>query len=140
VFLSSLRCPHICSVGDISRDMCRPRHVSSPGATTGSSVESVARCWSRQTRFSPWLSGKPGGRVGSWMLGQVSSGDWPGAGSDRHPRAVIWWLWSFIRLWVAVMSRHSDSAADLPRRWNRVMRRLNLICPNTGSIVALRRL
>jgi hypothetical protein len=29
-------------------------------------------------------------------------------------------LKSFSRLWVAVMSRHSDRAADLPRRWNAV--------------------
>jgi hypothetical protein len=77
---------------------------------------------------------------GSGCQGQVCLGI-PAAGRpERHPSAVIWWLWSFIRLCVAAMSRHSDSTADLPRRWNRVMRRLNLICPNTGSIVDLRSL
>jgi hypothetical protein len=30
--------------------------------------------------------------------------------------AAIWCLWSFSRLWVAVISRHSERAADLPRR------------------------
>ena len=29
---------------------------------------------------------------------------------------AIWCLWSFSRLWVAVISRHSERAADLPRR------------------------
>ena len=31
---------------------------------------------------------------------------------------AIWCLWSLRRLWVAVISRHSESAADRPRRWN----------------------
>jgi hypothetical protein len=52
--------------------------------------------------------------------------------------AAIWWLWSLRRLWVAVISRHSERAADLPRRWKRSIRRLNFVCPNTGSIIALR--
>jgi hypothetical protein len=43
------------------------------------------------------------------------------------------------RLWVAVISRHSERAADLPRRWKRSIRRLNLVCANTGSTIALRR-
>ena len=42
------------------------------------------------------------------------------------------------RLWVAVISRHSERAADLPRRWKRSMPRLNLVFANTGSIIALR--
>ncbi len=29
---------------------------------------------------------------------------------------AMWCLWSFRRLWVAVIRRHSESAADLPRR------------------------
>jgi hypothetical protein len=29
---------------------------------------------------------------------------------------AIWCLWSFSRLWVAVINRHSERAADLPRR------------------------
>lgn len=51
--------------------------------------------------------------------------------------AIQWW-WSLRRLWVAAVSRHSDRAADLPLRMNLSMRRLYLICPNTGSIVACR--
>jgi hypothetical protein len=46
--------------------------------------------------------------------------------------------WSFRRLWVAAISRHSERHADLPRRWKRPIRRLNFICAKTGSIVALR--
>jgi hypothetical protein len=30
--------------------------------------------------------------------------------------AAIWRLWSFSRLWVAVISRHSERAAEPPRR------------------------
>jgi hypothetical protein len=30
--------------------------------------------------------------------------------------AANWWLWSFIRLCVAVIKRHSVRTADLPRR------------------------
>ena len=56
----------------------------------------------------------------------------------QAPAAAIWCLWSFNRLWVAVMSRHSERAADLPRRWKRSIRRLNLVFANTGSIIALR--
>src|SRR5271163_3443911 len=51
--------------------------------------------------------------------------------------AAIWCLWSFSRLWVAVISRHSERAADLPRRWKRSIRRLNFVLANTGSIIAL---
>ena len=49
----------------------------------------------------------------------------------RRCQAVlaIQWLWSFSRLWVAVTNRHSDCAAALPRRMNRSMCRLYLICP-----------
>ena len=41
--------------------------------------------------------------------------------------------WSFKRLWVAAISRHSDRQADLPRRWKRLILRLNFICAKTGS-------
>ena len=61
-----------------------------------------------------------------------------GAGARQAPAAAIRWLWSFNRLWVAVIRRHSARHADLPRRRKRVMPRLNLICPNTGSTVAWR--
>jgi hypothetical protein len=48
--------------------------------------------------------------------------------------AVIQWLWSFSRLWVAAMSRHSARAAALPLRLKRLQPRLCLICPKTGSM------
>ena len=51
---------------------------------------------------------------------------------------AIWCLWSFRRLWVAVVSRHSERAEDLPRRWKRSIRRLNFVLAKTGSIMALR--
>jgi len=41
--------------------------------------------------------------------------------------AAIWWLWSFRRLWVAVIRRHSERQTDLPRRWKRSIRRLNFV-------------
>lgn len=59
-------------------------------------------------------------------------------GPSQAPAAAIWWLWSFSRLWVAATNRHSDLAAALPRRWKRSMRRLNFVCPKTGSIIAWR--
>ena len=60
------------------------------------------------------------------------------AGAPQAPAAAIWCVWSFIRLWVAVISRHSERTADLPRRWKLSMRRLCLVCANTGSTIALR--
>jgi hypothetical protein len=51
---------------------------------------------------------------------------------------AIQWLWSSRRLWVAAISRHSDRTAALPLRLKRSHRRLDLISPNTGSIVSCR--
>ena len=45
---------------------------------------------------------------------------------------------SFSRLWVAVISRHSERQAALPRRWKRSILRLNLVSPKTGSIIGVR--
>jgi hypothetical protein len=69
-----------------------------------------------------------GGRGGCW---------WPlvvfyaaaGAGFARQ---------SLRRLWVVVISLHSDLQALMPRRWKRVMWRLCLIWPEIGSIVCFR--
>ena len=48
------------------------------------------------------------------------TGAW--VGDPRCQAGVaIQWLWSLSRLWVAVTSRHSDRAADLPLRMNRSM-------------------
>jgi hypothetical protein len=48
------------------------------------------------------------------------------------------WVWTFRRLWVAAMSRHSDRQAARPRRWKRLVRRLNFSWPKTGSMVPCR--
>ena len=51
---------------------------------------------------------------------------------------AFWLRWSLSRLWVALISRHSDLQADLPRRKKRSRRRLNLVLAKTGSIVTWR--
>jgi hypothetical protein len=81
------------------------------------------------------LSGK--GLTGWLVAARWSGGGGPG---DRfHPVAgAVQWLWSLRRLWEAVISRHSDRTAALPLRWNRSIRRLALIWPNTGSMLCLR--
>ena len=53
-------------------------------------------------------------------------------------RRVVGWRQSFRRLWVAVISRHSERQAALPRRWKRSILRLNLVSAKTGSIIAVR--
>jgi hypothetical protein len=101
--------------------------------------------------FSSWLlcngcgvwSFGPGWWVikGRGLLAWFSSGvRWVGWSllGFQAPWGASRCLWSFNRLWVAVISRHSDRAADLLRRWKRSMRRLNLVLANTGSIIALR--
>src|SRR6188472_1242539 len=45
---------------------------------------------------------------------------------------------SLRRLCAAFVSRHSDRAADLPRRKKRSMRRLNLVSAKIGSIIVWR--
>jgi hypothetical protein len=64
-----------------------------------------------------------GGCRGNLPVG-ASGGEWVefdegGAGLSAPVQAVAAatvWLWSFIRLWVAVIRRHSVRTADLPRR------------------------
>jgi hypothetical protein len=51
---------------------------------------------------------------------------------------AVWCLWSFSRLWVAVISRYSECAADLSRCWKRSIRWLNFVFANAGSIIAFR--
>jgi hypothetical protein len=70
-----------------------------------------------------------------WPVGVAGRGQ----SAFQAAAAAIWCLWSLRRLWVAVISRHSESAADRPRRWNWLMRRLCLVCANTGSTIAFRR-
>jgi hypothetical protein len=86
-----------------------------------------------------WLSGK--GIRRPWRPGAFRRSPWllAAARVAEHPfqavAVAIWWLWSFRRLCVAAISRHSDRTADRPRRWNRSIFRLNFTCANTGSII-----
>lgn len=61
-------------------------------------------------------------------------------GACQAPLVAIWCLWSFRRLCVAVINRHSARTADLPRLRNRLIPRLNLVWAKTGSIIACLRL
>jgi len=90
----------------------------------------------RQRGRSWWVSRSDG--LGGLGGGETDGPDRAFVGRLQAPAAAIWCLWSFSRLWVAVISRHSDLAAERPRRWKRSMRRLNFVCPNTGSIIAWR--
>src|SRR5680860_1175651 len=69
-----------------------------------------------------------------WRLGRAAAA----LGVFQAPAGTVWWRWSLSRLWVAVISRHSERHADLPRRWKRSMRRLNFVSANTGSIIPWR--
>jgi hypothetical protein len=90
----------------------------------------------RQRGRSRWVSRCRGrGGLGS---GKTDGPDRAFRRPFQARAAAIWWLCSFSRLCVAVISRHSDLAAALPRRWKRSIRRLNFVCPNTGSIIAWR--
>jgi hypothetical protein len=79
------------------------------------------------------LAAEPGGScpgvVGLWV-GRA------GALSGRRGRYLV-----LVELQEVVgggISRHSERAADLPRRWKRSIRRLNFVLAKTGSIMALR--
>src|SRR5215208_7244896 len=60
-----------------------------------------------------------------------------GAAGQAAVRAVVC-RQSLSRLWAALVRRHSDRAADLPRRRKRSMRRLNLVSAKIGSIIVWR--
>jgi len=76
------------------------------------------------------------GRTG-WAAaaGVLISDGLPATGGQA---VAIWWVWSLSRLWDAITSRHSARQAANPRRANRSIRRLCLICPKIGSIMDLR--
>ena len=81
--------------------------------------------------LSSWVSRKRAG--GAWMAAAVGDCARPAggvgilSGAFQASTAAKWCLWSFIRLCVAVIRRHSERAADLPRLWNWLMRRLCLV-------------
>jgi hypothetical protein len=74
---------------------------------------------------------------GGWSSGLVSMTALEArSGGFQAATGGLWCLWSFRRLWVAVISRHSERQAALPRRWKRSARRLCLMYAKTGSIIA----
>jgi len=89
-----------------------------------------------------------GCRVNAAWIAEARGASRPGGRRDRPAgaagiaaqgvAAAIRWLWSFRRLCVAVIRRHSLRQAALPRRWKRLIARLNLIWPKTGSTVICR--
>jgi hypothetical protein len=81
--------------------------------------EAAGRC----RCMTPWLSEKcsrVGGRERSMSspVGEIACGG-RRPGPDQAVWAAIRWWWSLRRLWVALISRHSERTADLPRRWKR---------------------
>ena len=92
--------------------------------------------------ISRWLLRNPVGRRGPGG-GAVGGGnddrslERPGRPDQAVIGAVVC-LWSLSRLWVAVISRHSERQADLPRRKKRSQRRLNFVWAKTGSIIVWR--
>jgi hypothetical protein len=100
-----------------------------PGPRRGCCVKGAARGRGASVVGDRGVGGSGGSR---------RAGRWGPLSSFQVPAGAVWCLWSFRRLWVAVISRHSERAADLPRRWKRSIRRLNLVFANTGSIIALR--
>jgi hypothetical protein len=105
------------------------------------------------TLASAGINRPEGSCKSSWLLRKDAGGvvvlDAEPAGERRRPGVVptglsqavagaFWLRWSLSRLCVAVISRHSDLQAALPRRKKRSMRRLNLVFANTGSIVVCR--
>src|SRR3954454_3772084 len=84
---------------------------------------------------------KRGGPVG----GGVGAGRGRCRAGDRCRRAVLQAVAAVSRAWEAstgcgwaVISRHPERQADLPRRWKRSIRRLNFVLANIGSTVAWR--
>ncbi len=93
-------------------------------------------------RFSSRLLQKGCARLGGARAGASAGAgiDDPAgpAGAGQAASGVVVWRQSLRRLPVAVISRHSERQADLPRRWKRSMRRLNFVSAKMGSIIALR--
>ncbi len=112
-----------------------PCYGNAPGAIVraGAAVASVAR----RGRCITWLK-----RMCRRAVPSRGAPRCEGLVVPFAPQAVVAGAiicrWSFRRLWVAVISRHSERAADLPRRKKRSIRRLNFVSAKTGSIIALR--
>jgi hypothetical protein len=78
------------------------------------------------------------GRVVRSAVGTTVDG-WNGARSrDQAVAGAVVCLWSLSKLCVALINRHSERQADLPRRRKRSQRRLNLVLAKTGSTIVWR--
>ena len=94
-------------------------------------------------RFTEAVAESRGGRVSRKRLWWgLRRGSCPGvvslATADQAVASAVVCRQSLSMLWAAVARRHSDRAADLPRRKKRSMRRLNFVSANTGSIIVWR--
>src|SRR4051794_41946760 len=98
------------------------------------SSQRVAAALSRGCRENPAAASLVPVMVGDGERGARRRGRAPQAGA-----AARRWLWSFRRLCVAAMSRHSLLHAALPRRWERLIWRVELILAHTGAGVVVGR-
>jgi hypothetical protein len=104
----------------------RRRRASALPPRKGSSPHVTAR-----DRIRVRLSGK-GLTVARFRRQRCEQASCP-FGCQAVAGAIQCW-WSLSRLWVAVISRHSECTAARPRRLNCLKPRLCLICPKVGSI------
>src|SRR3954453_1115507 len=113
-----------------------PTHASLTGATDEPQQSARDRA---HYRFARRLSGKVRWRRLTWRWRPPCARRAAGrAPPSQAGRAATRWVWSLRRLWVPAMSRHSDRHAARPRRWKRLIRRLNFSWPKTGSMVTCR--
>ena len=124
----------------------RARFVRQPQADATAADGAVAMDDEEQCGLAAWPHGgccvnaAPSGvPAGASVLSKQPGGRRSGArgGSQAAIGAAVC-RQSFKRLWVAVISRHSERQAARPRRWKRSILRLNLVSAKTGSIIAVR--
>lgn len=94
-----------------------PAHAGAGGGTNSAGLSLCHEAGASQRRLET-LAARRGCRGNLPAAGQRVGFD--DGGGDRRPihavAAARVWLWSLVRLWVAVIRRHSVRAADLPRR------------------------
>jgi hypothetical protein len=126
-----------------SPDVAQPRpNDCCSNAAANSGIHRTATMRSgRPLALPPRMEGVAQSRRGADRLGAGVSAEVVRGGRRAAPQAgigAVVWRQSFSRLCVAAIRRHSDLAADLPRRWKRSQRRLNLVSAKTGSIMPWR--
>jgi len=113
---------------------CKQRSGRGPGYGRSGTRTAPRRRQTRRCYFHAEEPRGPRDRFRWWLSGKSCGVDRGALRADRWPRdryrecafapvqaargAIRCW-WRRRRLWVAVMSRHSERTADLPRRWNR---------------------